>query len=140
MNKEERVKLVFETISKIAGFEIKPNKEFYINIDGKRKVYKISENLQLLYEYSGGYYETSLLVFFNILSGCYSLEEIEEPLLTEEERGFLRHFKFKALEVDLHCLYFGESFARRAMCRDFINLKFNGLELDKEYAREELGL
>lgn len=141
MSKEERVKLVFETISKIAGFEIKPEKEFYMNANGNKGVYKISESLQLLFKDAFGDYKTSVFSILPLFNGGYDLKEIKEPLLTEEENAFLKRFKFKTFKVDEYFLYFGLDVALGdAIPRDLINLKFSGLELYKEYTREELGL
>ena len=47
MNKEERVKIAFEALSKIVGYEIKPNKAFYSIINDVRFIYKVDENFEL---------------------------------------------------------------------------------------------
>lgn len=140
MNKEERVKLVFETISKIVGFEIKPNNDFYMIVNGEKNIYKIDENLSLHYRTPNGYIGLSVYNILPIFKGGYQLEEIKEPLLTEEEKDFLRNFKFAELFISRNLLYmYGEDKVYAINLND-INLSFDGLKKYKTYSGKELGL
>lgn len=85
MNNEERVELVFETISKIAGFEIKPNKDFYIRANGEEIRHHISKNLTLMQHKSKEHYERSDYTILPILKGGYKLIEIKGILACEEK-------------------------------------------------------
>jgi hypothetical protein len=141
MTKEERVKLVFETISKIAGFEIEPDKEFYIVANGKRVRYVIDKFLNLLLKNPNDYFGKSDYNILPILKGGYQLEEIKEPLLTEEGRNFLRQFKFEKLLIKGFLYLHDKNNAFVASIGlDSINLSFDGLERGKKYSSAELGL
>lgn len=164
MNKEEKVELVFETLSKIAGFKIKPNKEFYIvryseNFEYKEEfVYLIDEGLNLRYEKDDGSFGLSSYDYntLSILKGDLQLEEIKEPLLTEEGRNFLRQFEFEMLKIDglifdelgfdglevsTYLYMFDENGAVLASAKlDNINVSFDGLEKGRIYSRAELEL
>jgi hypothetical protein len=143
MNKEERVKLVFETISKIAGFKIKPNKDFYIVSNDERMRYYIREDLILMIEASKDYYVRSdyIRTALPILNGDYQLEEIKEPIITDEERDFLRQFNFEKLEISTClCMYDKDGTLANAVNLSIINFNFDGLERDNIYTRKELGL
>ena len=153
INKEERVRLVFETISKISGFEIKPNKDFYVIGNGIKGVYTIDESLLLLCKKSNGRYEVSDYGILPILKGGYQLDEIKEPLLTDKEplltdkeRGFLRHFIFKELSIEeepqstLMYMYDRNNIIVNVIELYDTNFSFDGLEKGKRYSREELEL
>ena len=141
MNKEERAKLFFKTISEIAGFEIKPDKEFYMAGYDIKGVYKISEDLTLYYKTPNGYFRTYDYNLVEIVKGGCELEEIEEPLLTEEEKNFLRGFKFEEIAItNVLCLFDKDNVPFNAINFDNINLSFDRLEKYKIYSREELGL
>lgn len=143
MNKEERVKLMFETISKIAGFEIKPNKDFYIIANGNKIKHYINENLILMRRMSNGIYLRSDYSIFLILNGDYKLEEIKEPLLTDEEKEFLKNFAFDSLKkVEGRAIIMftiqDHGGVGYALGLNALKLRFEGLEFDKEYTKEEL--
>ena len=144
MNKEERVKLVFETFSKIAGFEIKPDKEFCVIINGIKYIYKMGENFQLYYYYNwplGNYNksENNILAFFN---AEYQFEEIKEPLLPEESKNFLRQFEIEELEIILAHLnmYNKTGLLVNVINLNTVNFSFDGLKEGKKYTGKELGL
>ena len=143
MTNEERVKLVFETISKIVGFEIKPNKEFYIvryseNFEYKEEfVYLIDEDLNLRYEKDDGSFGLSSYNYntLSILKGDLQLEEIKEPLVTEEEKDFLRHFKFDTLKILTRMyMYDKNGFIVNSIMLENINYGFDGLKDVKKYS------
>lgn len=149
MNKEERVKLVFETISKIAGFEITPDKEFYVVANGEKDVYKIDENSNLYCKMPEGYFRPSGYSILPIFKGGYQLEEIKEPLLTEEGKDFLRQFKFESLEVRAYFSDIGTIVALLLISQGdlyctipihMLNYEFKGLEANRKYTEKELGL
>jgi hypothetical protein len=142
MKKEERVKLMFETISKIAGFEIKPDKEFYIIENGIKIKHYINENLILMRRMYNGIYLRSDYSIFLILNGDFKLEEIKE-LLADEEKEFLRNFAFDSLKkVEGRAIIMftiqDHGGAGYALGLNALKLRFEGLEFDKEYTKEEL--
>lgn len=142
MNKEDRVRLVFETINKIAGFEVKPNKDFYIWANGEKIKYHIRSDLTLMVEGSKGYYVRSDFTILPILKGGYKLEEIKE-LLTDEEKEFLKNFAFDSLKkVEGRAIIMftiqDHGGAGYALGLNALKLRFEGLEFDKEYTKEEL--
>lgn len=130
---------MFETISKIAGFEIKPNKDFYILANGEKMKHHIREDLTLMHGHSKNIYLRSEYSILPIFNGGYKLEEIKEPLLTDEEKKFLRHFNFEKLEISIN-LYLYNNEDSTIINSNTINYGFDGLERDKIYTREELGL
>lgn len=141
MNKKEKVELIFETLSKISGFEIKPNKEFYITTNGKKVKYHIDRDLMLWHRENKGYFENSILQYHQLLTDDYQLEEIKESLTTEEERGFLRNFNFDELEVSTHLnMYNKYGILVTAIYLDTIDFNFDGLEKGRKYSGKELGL
>ena len=154
MNKEERVKLVFETISKIAGFEIKPNKAFYMVVNGEKGVYQISESLNLYCKAPNGYYSVCkapdgyyMVLDYNIIlqvfNDWYQFEEIKEPFLAFEEKEFLSQFEFEWLEISTTLDMFdknNELVASINLNNVNINLSFDGLEKNRKYSGKELGL
>ena len=77
-----------------------------------------------------------------IFKGVYQFEEIKEPLLTEEGKDFLRHFKFDELSIVMTFLnmYNEKNTLVNAVNLDIINVSFDGLKEGKRYSREELGL
>lgn len=107
MNKEEITKLVFETLSKIAGFKIKPNKEFYVVGNGVKDVYKIDENSNLYCKTPEGYFRPSGYTILPVFNGVFQLEEIKEPLLTSEENASRRNKmeeQVKQLQAELEAV------------------------------------
>lgn len=144
MTREERVKLIFETLSKSVGFEIKPFKEFYVSGSGLKNVYFIDEFFTLHCKTLLGYFVNSDYTILSILKGDLQLEEIKEPLTTKEERDFLRHFKFDELkisEISNDLILFDKDW-KIVVSFDLNNIdfSFNGLEEDKKYSSKELGL
>jgi hypothetical protein len=142
MKKEKRIKLVFETISKIAGFEIKPNKDFYIIANGNKIKHYINEDLILMRRMYNGIYLRSDYSIFLILNGDFKLEEIKE-LLTGEEKEFLKNFAFDSLKkVEGRAIIMftiqDHGGAGYALGLNALKLRFEGLEFDKEYTKEEL--
>lgn len=145
MNKEERIKLVFETLSKLAGFEIKPDKEFYMTLNGYKEVCKIDENLNLHYNIFNGTHKMSDYNILPIFRGGYQLEEIKEPLLAFEEKEFLSQFEFEWLEISTTLDMYdknNEIVASIKLTNIFDNddVNFDGLEKGKRYSRKELAL
>lgn len=142
MNKEERVKLVFETISKIVGFEIKPEKEFRIVGNGIKTIYKINEDLYLYCKTPNGYYRVMDYSVLSIFRGEYHPKEIKEPLLTDEEEKFLKQFKFNGLSVVLNFLnmYDEKGALANVINLNVINFSFDGLKEGRTYSAKELGL
>lgn len=142
MNKEERAKLFFKTISEIAGFEIKPNKEFYMAGYDIKGVYKIDEDLTLYYKTLNGYFRTYDYNIVEIFKGGCELEKIKETLLTDEEKEFLRQFKFEDLEIIVTHLnmYNKNGVLVTIINLDTVGFSFDGLKGGKKYSGKELGL
>lgn len=142
MKKEKRIKLVFETISKIVGFEVKPNKNFYILANGKKIKYHIRSDLTLMIEASKDIYLRSEYTILPIFNGGYRLEEIKE-LLADEEKEFLKNFAFDSLKkVEGRAIIMftiqDHGGVGYALGLNALKLRFEGLEFDKEYTKEEL--
>lgn len=142
MNKEERAKLFFKTISEIAGFEIKPEKDFYMIGNGTDGVYQISEGLNLYYKKPDSTYTRSDYSIFPIFKGAYEFEEIKEPLLTDEEKEFLRQFKFEEMQITpySYMYMFNKNTVFAAIYLNSITIGFDKLEVNRKYSREELEL
>lgn len=88
MNKEERVKLVFNTISNLAGFEVKPDKPFYMTMQGDKHTFKLDEESNLyLYDNIKDYFYWRRFNFSSLFRDDWKFEEIKEPLLTKEEKN-----------------------------------------------------
>lgn len=87
MNKEERVKIAFEALSKIVGFEIKPDKAFYIISNNEKEIYYITHDLTLMELCDDNTYRCCIGIVA-LLNGQWNcnFEEIKEPLLTDEEK------------------------------------------------------
>lgn len=81
----------------------------------------------------------------DIICGIHKIVKIKKPLLTDEEREFLINFEFDSLQIKQGILYFyihekrDDGFIHCIELKHFSH-KFYGLEDDKEYTREELGL
>lgn len=64
-----------------------------------------------------------------------------KPLLTNEEKEFLKYFGFdKLTKVKGRAINFVVGDLGYTLGLNALMLKFNGLEFDKEYTKEELGL
>ena len=122
MNKKERTELVFKTLSKIVGFEIKPNKEFYMVGNGGEDVYLIDEFLNLLYKSRDGSFQLSVYDISLIFKGELQLEEIKEPLLTEGRN----YIMVNLLSLEKVKSYYDEDFGNDIEVN--YNLLKNGLE------------
>jgi hypothetical protein len=103
----------------------------------------LKEDLILMIEASKDYYVRSdyIRTALPILNGDYQLEEIKEPIITDEERDFLRQFNFEKLEISTClCMYDKDGTLANAVNLSIINFNFDGLERDNIYTRKELGL
>lgn len=142
MTEEARVKLVFETISKVAGFKIEIETKFCITIEGEKNVYLIDRSLNLFYRKPNGCFGRSDYNILPILQDEYELEEYKEPSLAGKEKEFLRHFKFDALVIStlLYMYIYDKSRVLDTINLNNTNLSFDGLEKGRTYSRPDLGL
>lgn len=80
INEKEKIKLEFESLSKIAGFKILPNKAFYVVDNGIKQKYKIDTGLNVYChcKVNGWVYSPyAMLWLLPILKGDYQPEEIK---------------------------------------------------------------
>lgn len=147
----KNVEKVFEMLG------VKPNEVF--EIEDCNELVKIDINslgkidTDLIYYFSNNgsdWYKDDENMLRALLVGEYKIIKI--PLLTDKEKEFLKCFGFDKLKkVKGYGVYKAITFyiVTNGGCRyrildilgfNALKLKFNGLEFDKEYTKEELGL
>lgn len=90
--------------------------------------------------------ESSITIKDLILGEYFKIKKLPKPLLTKEEKEFLNYFRFDNLvKVKGRAIIFSIyttpiNRVRYSLGLNALKLKFNGLEFDKEYSKEELGL
>ena len=139
----ELTKIIFEklNIEPIEIFEITSESKYF-----EHEKYLIDENLQVFgvtKNFNIGVSFPSIETFINDPS---LIKKIPKPLLTEEEKEFLNYFGFDNLiKVKGQAIIFSIyttpiNRVRYSLGLNALKLKFNGLQFDKEYSKEELGL
>lgn len=137
----ELTKIIFEklNIEPIEIFEITSESKYF-----EHEKYLIDENLQVFgvtKNFNIGVSFPSIETFINDPS---LIKKIPKPLLTDEEKKFLNYFGFDSLKkVKGRAIMFtiqAHGGMGYALGLNALRLRFDGLQFDKEYSKEELGL
>ncbi len=135
----ELTKMIFKELG------VEPNEWFKVESEIKSFVYeeyRIGENL-LVYGRKAHKDRIGLSVFFpdiaTFIQDPTLIKKIVKPLLTEEEKEFLKEMNASSVDVDGSFVYI-RTFVTVMLPLKYLNIKFNGLEKCKEYTKEDLGL
>jgi hypothetical protein len=137
----ELTKIIFEKLG------IEPGEEFQIQyyIDN---IYRFDERLNLMTRIKGSvingccWYDAPADFLRGLINGQLKIIKISKPLLTDEEKEFLKYFRdWYALIKDEEKLHLFKRFEHPTYIElSVVNLNFANLENEKRYSREELGL
>lgn len=133
-------KLIFEKL------EVEPNEEFEIAVNGKKSdsLFSISDSLVVWYKEDNEWHETSWTINYFITSAV-KIIKIVKPLVTEEEKTFLKFWEFEKIRISNNPTYkllviVCANGIATCISLTYLNLTFSGLEEEKYYTPKELGL
>lgn len=140
----ELTKIIFEKLGLEVGEEFKimfstsceSDNNFFI--DRFLNVWVVNEK---------GYAKESSIPIKDLILGKYfSIKKLPKPSLTKEEKEFLNYFGFDSLKKVKGRAIIFSIYTTPTNCINYtlglnaLRLSFNGLQFDKEYSKEELGL
>lgn len=139
----ELTKIIFEKL----GLEIGEKfKVVFSNGCESDSNFFIDGSLDVWFVKKGNTKKSSITIKDLILGKDFSIKKLPKPLLTDEENEFLNYFGFDSLKkVEGRAIIFSiyttpTNSVSYTLGLNALRLRFDGLQFDKEYSKEELGL
>lgn len=142
-----------EQVAQMLGVEL--GEEFYVDVHSDIK-YKFTEKYLVSIE-PDGYCQMAMYTFSDLLNGTYKLIKIPKSVLDKKEKEYLKYlirpFRKKVKYVKKHRFQYQKNYEYlQIVCRanhrtEFVEfpsfkegMMYQGMELEKEYTLDELGI
>lgn len=142
-----------EQVAQMLGVEL--GEEFNVDADGDTK-YKFTEKYLVSID-SDGFCEMAMYTLSGLLNGTYKLIKIPKSVLDKKEKEYLKYlirpFRKKVKYVKKHRFQYQKNYEYlQIVCRanhrtEFVEfpsfkegMMYQGMELEKEYTLDELGI